>query len=167
MSQMCKNWKGNVVKQGGKNKFYATSLLHPCMRHLVSPGTISPSCAGNCQDRGKLFNLCVGNAYPRNDQSCFAKFSVEPVWVLTEMVIAAGSHCWEWGGNLSLEHRYILPWEEQWCSSIRNSYFGNVLIPWTFDSVSGSAREQSQGQGSETGGEAGFNPEHSPQGKHQ
>lgn len=69
------------------------------MRHLVSPGTISPSCAGNCQDIEKLFNLCVGNAYPRNDQSCFAKFSVEPVWVLTGMVIAAGSHCWERGGN--------------------------------------------------------------------
>lgn len=46
MSQVCKTLKGNVVKQGGKNKFYATSLFHPCMMHLVSPGMIGPRCVG-------------------------------------------------------------------------------------------------------------------------
>lgn len=52
MSQMCKTLKGNVVKQGGTNKFYATSLLHPCMMHLVSPGMGSPRRVGIVRTQG-------------------------------------------------------------------------------------------------------------------
>lgn len=61
MSQMCKNFKENVVKQGGKNKFYATSLLHPCMMHLAWAVPDVWELSG-CGVVLGAFNLCVGNA---------------------------------------------------------------------------------------------------------
>lgn len=92
MSQMCKNLKGNVVKQGGKNKFYATSLLHPCMMHLAwsAPEVWELSGCGLCCE--PLTCVWEKKENPRNYQ-----FFLENSFCFG--IIAAGSHCWEWGGN--------------------------------------------------------------------
>lgn len=75
------------------------------------------------------------------------KFFLEPLLVLTGVVIAAGSLCWGWGGNFHRSTDTSCPGKSSDATALGNSYFGNVLIPWTFDGVSGSAREQSQAEG--------------------
>lgn len=52
MSQMCKNLKRECCKtRWKKNKFYATSLLHPCMVQLISD---QAQMCGNCQEIEEL-----------------------------------------------------------------------------------------------------------------
>lgn len=99
MSQMCKNLTGNVVKQGGKNKFYANFLTSALHDAPGQPWHGQSQMCGNCQGVEELSCGPFSCVWEMHIQEMVRADSLvhktSSSLVLTGVLIAAGSRCWE------------------------------------------------------------------------